>query len=317
MKTQKTLTQFLAIALLILSVNKLSAQRANDRDAKDDWTNHNSWSWTLDDDNNGNGAGFRWWKNGGNDLDDLMMRLDEDKNLYKYGNTFVQYKASQRIFKGLYFVSDNISPKTAMLGCNETTLYLSSDIARNEHPRNLIINSLGDLSLQSSSVTINATPECQVSINTDAKVEDAALTVGGAMYVGPKLNLTSSEKFSEDHITNYKLWVEDGIVTEDIAIVSVNTWRDDVFEEDYSLPSLAEVEGFIKEHKHLVGIPSAEEVYKEGYSMQELDVALLGKVEELTLYTIEQDKKIESQDLKIQELTERLHLLEKLLDKNK
>ncbi|WP_299524788.1 hypothetical protein [Winogradskyella sp.] len=96
--------------------------------------------------------------------------------------------------------------------------------------------------------------------------------------------------------------MEDGIVTEDVAIVSVDTWKDVVFSDDYKLQSLKELEVFIKNNKHLMGIKPEAQVKKEGYSIQEMDVALLEKVEELTLYTIEQEKKINLLTSKLEEL---------------
>lgn len=69
-------------------------------------------------------------------------------------------------------------------------------------------------------------------------------------------------------------------------------WADFVFDEGYKLPGLAEVENYIKNNKHLPEIPSAAEVEKEGLDVGEMNKRLLQKVEELTLYIIQQDKSI-------------------------
>ena len=66
-----------------------------------------------------------------------------------------------------------------------------------------------------------------------------------------------------------------------------------MFSPFYSLRSLQEVEAFIKQHKHLPEVPSAGEVAKKGLDVGENQVVLLKKVEELTLYIIEQDKRLE------------------------
>jgi hypothetical protein len=58
----------------------------------------------------------------------------------------------------------------------------------------------------------------------------------------------------------------------------------------------------VQQNKHLPEIPSAAEVEKNGINLGEMDALLLKKVEELTLYVIEQNKKIEAQDQKIAEL---------------
>jgi hypothetical protein len=69
-------------------------------------------------------------------------------------------------------------------------------------------------------------------------------------------------------------------------------WSDFVFENNYKLPTLREVEKHIKEKGHLKDIPSANEVKKNGIFLGEMDSKLLQKIEELTLYTIQQEKEI-------------------------
>jgi hypothetical protein len=77
-----------------------------------------------------------------------------------------------------------------------------------------------------------------------------------------------------------------------------NTWSleapDYVFNETYNLRSLNEVEQYINENKHLPEIPSAAQIKKDGIDLVEMNMTLLKKVEELTLYVIEQNKKIEA-----------------------
>ncbi len=152
----------------------------------------------------------------------------------------------------------------------------------------------------------------RVSINTDRNVAHAALTIAGAIYVGPKAELAAAQnlsKFKPEYLDKYNLWVEDGIVTEDIAIVAVDEWRDVVFSDGYTLKSLEDLEAYIKANKHLPGIKSEAEVKKEGYSIVKMDISLLEKIEELTLYTIEQEKSIKL-------LTKKLEKLEKLITNN-
>ena len=74
--------------------------------------------------------------------------------------------------------------------------------------------------------------------------------------------------------------------------VDMNGWSDFVFKKEYSLPTLAEVEKHITEKGYLENIPSEEEVLKNGINLGEMNSKLLQKIEELTLYIIEQDKKI-------------------------
>jgi len=89
----------------------------------------------------------------------------------------------------------------------------------------------------------------------------------------------------------YKLYVETGILTEKIVVAVANsaTWADYVFDTNYKLMPLAEVANFVQEHHHLPNVPSATEVVKSGLDLGMMDAKLLEKIEELTLYLIEQN----------------------------
>lgn len=75
-----------------------------------------------------------------------------------------------------------------------------------------------------------------------------------------------------------------------LRIDHVNQWSDNVFESTYPLRSLPSVATYIAEYGHLPGIPSAEQVVKEGVDLVKLNATLLEKVEELTLYSIQLEK---------------------------
>ncbi|MBN1187704.1 MAG: hypothetical protein JXB49_35850 [Bacteroidales bacterium] len=70
-------------------------------------------------------------------------------------------------------------------------------------------------------------------------------------------------------------------------------WYDQVFNKDYNLMTLSELENYVKTNNHLPDIPSEREVKEEGFNMAEMDGLLLKKIEELTLYVIELEKEIE------------------------
>ncbi|SHH87958.1 hypothetical protein [Flavobacterium defluvii] len=84
--------------------------------------------------------------------------------------------------------------------------------------------------------------------------------------------------------------------------VDLTGWSDFVFKKDYDLPTLQEVEKHINEKGHLENIPSEEEVLKNGINLGEMNSKLLQKIEELTLYSIQQNKKIEEQAKEIETL---------------
>ena len=78
--------------------------------------------------------------------------------------------------------------------------------------------------------------------------------------------------------------------------LKLSGWSDFVFKDDYDLKPLEEVEQFIEENNHLPDVPSEAEVLKEGVEVGEMQQVLLQKIEELTLYIIEQNKEIKSQN---------------------
>ena len=84
--------------------------------------------------------------------------------------------------------------------------------------------------------------------------------------------------------------------------VTLTPTADFVFAEDYDLPKLEDVEKHIKEKKHLPEIASAKQMEKEGVNVGEFQIKLLQKIEELTLYTIEQNKLIKEQQKRIESL---------------
>jgi hypothetical protein len=111
-------------------------------------------------------------------------------------------------------------------------------------------------------------------------------------------------------IANYKLSVDGNIRTRKVHI-DQDSWADYVFESNYRLRPLKEVEQYIQQEKHLPDVPSAAEVKKEGLDLGDNQVLLLKKIEELTLYVIEQNKKIEEQQTQLTRQQARLEALEK------
>jgi hypothetical protein len=88
-------------------------------------------------------------------------------------------------------------------------------------------------------------------------------------------------------------------------------WSDFVFEDDYRLMPLHQLDKFIEENKHLPEIPSAKEVEANGISLGDMDAKLLQKIEELTLYTIEQQKMIDKLVKDNEELAKKVSKIQK------
>ncbi len=174
----------------------------------------------------------------------------------------------------------------------------------------------------------------QLGINTTTMMDNAALTVrGGLAIVNPDWAPASMQKLKlgSDAYCKFLLWVERGIVSENYAVAPVctwdgdasdcsgtwgnctsNPWGDFVFEKDYQLRPLSEVEEYVKKEKHLPEIPSANEIATKGYLMHEMNKNFIIKIEELTLYSIEQEKTLLSQQQRIDNLEKQLKSYELL-----
>ena len=91
----------------------------------------------------------------------------------------------------------------------------------------------------------------------------------------------------------YKLAVKGSIVATSVKVQLMDPWPDYVFEKSYKRLSLSELECYVSTEKHLPEMPSAQAVLKDGIDLGDMNVKLLKKIEELTLYLIEQNKQIE------------------------
>ncbi len=127
-----------------------------------------------------------------------------------------------------------------------------------------------------------------------------------ALYIGNGQNIflgfdrnTAAAEIRDSLKLQYRLFVDKGILSEDYAIAPKSAWADCVFSEEYSLRPLSEVERYIGINRHLPDVPSAEDVSNYGYSQHELNMVLLQKIEELTLYIITQQKEIEELNNKL------------------
>ncbi len=98
-----------------------------------------------------------------------------------------------------------------------------------------------------------------------------------------------------------------GLVRAEELFLTQSGWHDYVFQPDYDLKPLDELEEYINTNKHLPDIPSEEEVLRDGVKVGEMEGLLLKKIEELTLYIIEQNKRMEAQDQRIEELQQQIN----------
>lgn len=108
-------------------------------------------------------------------------------------------------------------------------------------------------------------------------------------------------------VGNHALYVGGSIIGEEVVVKSQGSWPDYVFDPDYDLCSLEDLEMFIESNRHLPGVPSAAEVTEVGQALGANQQVLLEKVEELTLYMIQLNKELEAAKTRIAELEEELN----------
>jgi len=109
----------------------------------------------------------------------------------------------------------------------------------------------------------------------------------------------------------YELWVNGEIVCENLLIQDSALWPDYVFAPEYPLRPLDEVQAHIQDHGHLPGVPSAAEVGENGLSVGTMQRQMMEKIEELTLYVIEQNKRLAAQEQQIAGFQETLQKIQK------
>jgi trimeric autotransporter adhesin len=115
---------------------------------------------------------------------------------------------------------------------------------------------------------------------------------------------------------NRTLYVQRGILTDSLRVMHVGQWADMVFEDDYDLMKPSELKEYIQRYKKLPEMPSANEVAAEGFSLGQMQSLLLKKVEELTLYLIDSEKK--NQQISVPQVDKKLEKeMEKIKEKLK
>ncbi|UGU18114.1 hypothetical protein LS482_09565 [Sinomicrobium kalidii] len=155
------------------------------------------------------------------------------------------------------------------------------------------------------SVSVLAQIQARRGVNSHQK-GDLAFYVKDGNALVESMRLTANGNLGVGTVNpgNWKLAINGKIRAREIKVET--GWSDFVFEKDYNLPTLEEVEQHIKEKGHLKDIPSTKEVEENGIFLGEMDAKLLQKIEELTLYIIELKKENKKQQEQIMNLINQL-----------
>jgi len=239
----------------------------------------------------------------------FFTSLVYQSRLFAQTNTF---PASGKVGIGTLSPSSQLQIVTPALSGGETLMKMKVDDAENDYFE--VKNSTGGVNsfipLILGNVVSTTNSALVLTAQTDSVHDTGALPLMlfSSRMAGTKINtrpLFSWANYNVRYMTmlangnlgigiaspDEKLAVNGKIRAQEIRVETAN-WPDYVFANDYQLPSLKETEQHIKDKGHLPGIPPAEEIKTNGVDLGEMNAKLLEKIEELTLYLIGLDKKV-------------------------
>lgn len=167
---------------------------------------------------------------------------------------------------------------------------------------NMVIKDNGDIGIGKSNpsakldIVTNYSDQSHLAIQVTNSSGSNLLSVrsDGQIGIGTVYNDPLNDLPTSSGCSDCKLSVNGRIYSEGMTIRLSDIWPDYVFDNNYKLMGLKEVEDYLKDKKHLPGLPNAEQVIQHGIEIEELNIALLKKVEELTLYVIELQKQVDA-----------------------
>lgn len=171
------------------------------------------------------------------------------------------------------------------IGTNAPTRDLHLRATNSADPQELQIENAAGGAVQLRLVTTNGNNRRVVGLNVDGDAQSSVLLGNGSVGI-----------YGTNFTDPLALFETTGVTINGQAL----TVPDYVFGDEYELRPLAEVQSFIEANSHLPGVPSAADIAADGLNMTEMQMVLLKKIEELTLYTLEQDARIQTLESTVQ-----------------
>lgn len=197
---------------------------------------------------------------------------------------------TRRAWIGATYNTSTEYSKFNIIGTTDNCLYLK--VPSGKYGLSVRSTSLADNAIQvvGTDGTINlfsvkASGNTEI-ISTSATASDKVFVIRTGNATGPKILQVTG----------------DGILRSREIIVDAQTWSDYVFEPDYNLLPLDQVRSYISENGHLPHVPSTAEVNEGGVNVAKTDAILLEKIEELTLYLLQQDEKMKTMQVELDAL---------------
>ena len=159
-----------------------------------------------------------------------------------------------------------------------------------------MFSDVNDLHIRAKTGTLNGIRGNLILQTPDPRLSEFAGNIGiGVDSPKAKLHIASNVMIgSGSPASGYILSINGKVISEEVRVELDGDWPDYVFHNSYKLTSLQQLEKFITSNKHLPNIPAASQVTKEGFDLGDMNRRLLEKIEELTLYIIQQEKKLNS-----------------------